>query len=127
MSGVHFDIDQEVVFVGRSPGNDVRIPDEAVSRRHLKIFSVESCYFIEDLKTKNGTLINGEALDAGFAQGGSTLIFQTDAAKRNFALVGAGVMARLKKNLYAQANYHAEIGRGGSNIQTVNAGLRWEF
>ncbi|MBS1238187.1 MAG: protein serine/threonine phosphatase with GAF(s) sensor(s) [Deltaproteobacteria bacterium] len=68
MSGVHFDIDQEVVFVGRSPGNDVRIPDEAVSRRHLKIFSVESCYFIEDLKTKNGTLINGEALDAGFAR-----------------------------------------------------------
>ena len=68
MSGVHFDIDQEVVFVGRSPGNDVRIPDEAVSRRHLKIFSVESCYFIEDLKTKNGTMINGEALDAGFAR-----------------------------------------------------------
>lgn len=68
MSGAQFDIDKEVIFVGRSPGNDVRIRDEAVSRRHLKIFSVESCYFIEDLKTKNGTRINGEAMDAGFAR-----------------------------------------------------------
>src|SRR5512136_2754870 len=68
MSGEQFDIDKEVIFVGRSPGNDVRIRDGAVSRRHLKIFSVESCYFIEDLKTRNGTMINGEALDAGFAR-----------------------------------------------------------
>jgi len=68
MSGAQFDIDKEVLFVGRSPGNDVRIRDDAVSRRHLKIFSVESCYFVEDLKTRNGTMINGEALDAGFAR-----------------------------------------------------------
>lgn len=68
MSGAQFDLDKEVIFVGRSQGNDVRIRDEAVSRRHLKLFSVESCYFIEDLKTKNGTMINGEALDAGFAR-----------------------------------------------------------
>jgi len=68
MSGAQFDIDKEVIFVGRSPGNDIRISDDAVSRRHLKIFSVESCYFIEDLKTKNGTMINDEALDAGFAR-----------------------------------------------------------
>lgn len=68
MSGASFDIDKEVVFVGRSPGNDVRVEDDAVSRKHLKIFCVESCYFIEDLKTRNGTLINGEALDPGFAR-----------------------------------------------------------
>jgi hypothetical protein len=68
MSGAQFDIEKEVVFVGRSPGNDVRIRDDAVSRRHLKIFSVESCYFVEDLKTKNGTMINGEAVEAGFAR-----------------------------------------------------------
>jgi hypothetical protein len=68
MSGAQFEIDKEVIFVGRAPGNDVRIRDDAVSRRHVKIFSVESCYFIEDLKPKNGTVINGEALDPGFAR-----------------------------------------------------------
>ena len=68
MSGAQFDLDKEVIFVGRSPENDIRIRDSAVSRRHIKIFSVESCYFIEDLKTRNGTLINGERIDAGFSR-----------------------------------------------------------
>jgi pSer/pThr/pTyr-binding forkhead associated (FHA) protein len=67
MSGAQFEMEKEVVFVGRAAGNDIEIRDEMVSRKHLKIFSVESCYFIEDLKTKNGTMINGEPLDAGFA------------------------------------------------------------
>ena len=68
MSGAQFDLDKEVIFVGRSPENDIRIRDSAVSRMHIKIFNVESCYFIEDLKTKNGTLINGERIDAGFSR-----------------------------------------------------------
>ena len=68
MSGTEFALDKEVILVGRSPEKDVRIRDDAVSRKHLKIFSGESCYFIEDLKTKNGTMINGEPLDAGFAR-----------------------------------------------------------
>ena len=68
MSGTQFELEKEVIFVGRSPENDIKIRDEGVSRKHLKIFSVESCYFIEDLKTKNGTMINGEPLDAGFAR-----------------------------------------------------------
>jgi pSer/pThr/pTyr-binding forkhead associated (FHA) protein len=68
LSGTEFELDKEVIFVGRSPENDVRMRDDAVSRKHLKIFSVKSCYFIEDLKTKNGTMINGEPLDAGFAR-----------------------------------------------------------
>jgi phosphoserine phosphatase RsbU/P len=68
MKGIQLEIDKEVVFVGRSAENDVKITDETVSRKHLKIFSVESCYFIEDLKSKNGTMINGEPLDAGFAR-----------------------------------------------------------
>ena len=68
MKGAQLEIDKEVVFVGRDAGNDVKIHDDTVSRRHLKIFCVENCYFIEDLKTRNGTMINGEPLDPGFAR-----------------------------------------------------------
>jgi pSer/pThr/pTyr-binding forkhead associated (FHA) protein len=68
MKGVEFEIDKEVLFVGRSPGNDIQLRDNLVSRKHLKIFRVESCYFIEDLKARNGSMINGEPLDPGFAQ-----------------------------------------------------------
>ncbi len=66
-------------------------------------------------------------LNASLSQGSSTFNFQTDAAKRNFALVGASVTAGLKKNLYAQVNYNAEVGRAGSAVHFVNAGLRYEF
>jgi len=66
-------------------------------------------------------------LNASLSQGSSTFNFQTDATKRNYALVGGGVTVGLKQNLYAQANYNAEVGRGNSTVQSVNAGLRFEF
>ena len=70
---------------------------------------------------------DSRGLSASLSQGSSTCNFQTDAAKRNFALAGASVTAGLKKNLYAQVNYNAEVGRGNSTVQYVNAGLRYEF
>ena len=66
-------------------------------------------------------------LNANLSQGSSTFTFQTDAAKRNFAVVGANVTVGIKKNLYAQVNYNAEVGRSNSTVQYVNAGLRYEF
>jgi outer membrane lipase/esterase len=66
-------------------------------------------------------------LNASLSQGSSPLTFQTDASKRNFALVGASLTAGLAKNLYGQVNYSAEVGRVGSNAQSINAGLRYEF
>ncbi|MFI5329738.1 MAG: autotransporter outer membrane beta-barrel domain-containing protein, partial [Desulfobaccales bacterium] len=66
-------------------------------------------------------------LNASLSQGSSTFNFQTDAAQRNFALVGASVTVGLKKNLYAQVNYNAEVGRSNSTVQYVDAGLRLEF
>jgi outer membrane autotransporter protein len=66
-------------------------------------------------------------LNASLSQGSSSFTFQTDAAKRNFALVGGNITVGLTKNLYAQANYNAEVGRANSTVQYVNAGLRYEF
>ena len=66
-------------------------------------------------------------LNASLSQGSSSFSFQTDAAKRNFALVGVSVTAGLRKNLYAQVKFNAEVGRTGSTAQSINAGLRYEF
>lgn len=66
-------------------------------------------------------------LDARFSQGGSTFSFQTDAAPRNFAVVGGSLNLGLKENLWAQINYNAEVGRGNYTAHFVNAGLRYEF
>ena len=90
MKGVQFEIDKEVLFVGRSAANDIRIRDGTVSRKHLKIVNVEGCYFIEDLKTTNGTMINGEPLDAGF----SRLITEGDRIRLGYTVIhldGIGV------------------------------------
>jgi outer membrane autotransporter protein len=66
-------------------------------------------------------------LNARLSQGGSAFAFQTDAAKRDFAVLGASVTVGLKKNLWAQVDYNAEVGRGNYTAHYVNAGLRLEF
>ncbi|MHB8068259.1 MAG: autotransporter outer membrane beta-barrel domain-containing protein [Desulfobaccales bacterium] len=67
------------------------------------------------------------SLNAGLSQGGSTFSFQTDAARRNFAVVGGSLNLGLRENLWAQVNYNAEVGRGNYTAHFVNAGLRYEF
>ena len=55
----------DTMFVGRSPDNDIQIRDKYVSRRHLKILSKGDKYFIEDLKSKNGTFVNANQIKPG--------------------------------------------------------------
>jgi predicted component of type VI protein secretion system len=63
--GKSFELEDEVIFLGRGAKNDVQIPDHTVSRMHLKIFSIGTALFVEDLKSSNGTLINGTPLEPG--------------------------------------------------------------
>ncbi|MBN1626162.1 MAG: FHA domain-containing protein [Deltaproteobacteria bacterium] len=65
MSGRSFVFDENTVFIGRSFKNDIQISDTAISRKHLKIFRIGKRFFIEDLKSTNGTLINGESIASG--------------------------------------------------------------
>ncbi|MCB0077822.1 MAG: FHA domain-containing protein [Anaerolineales bacterium] len=48
--------------VGRHPGSDVYLPDRQVSREHARIFRTTKGFFIEDLRSKNGTFINGKRI-----------------------------------------------------------------
>lgn len=63
--GKTFDLTGETLFLGRSPKNDIQIIDRNVSRNHLKIFRIMNALFIEDLKSLNGTFVNGEFLKPG--------------------------------------------------------------
>ncbi|HKT33650.1 MAG TPA: FHA domain-containing protein [Nitrospira sp.] len=49
--------------IGRKAENDLTIDDHTVSNRHAKILRVQSVYFIEDLKSTNGTVVNGKSVD----------------------------------------------------------------
>jgi len=63
--GHSFTLRKDKVTLGRSSENDIQIKDNSISRKHLKIFREGNKYFIEDLKSKNGTLLRGERIEPG--------------------------------------------------------------
>jgi len=57
-----YDFRQEVITIGRDPGNDIQIPLTTVSRKHSRIFFELGDYFLEDLGSTHGTNHNGKRL-----------------------------------------------------------------
>jgi len=53
----------ERTVVGRDPGAEITIDDEAVSWNHLEIESRGGVLMATDLDSRNGTALNGEPLD----------------------------------------------------------------
>jgi hypothetical protein len=51
------------VVLGRSKEADIRVPDENVSRRHAEVRLESDGYWIVDLGSMNGTIVNGERVD----------------------------------------------------------------
>ena len=54
-----FPLNKERITIGRSRENDVFLPDQWLSRHHAEIRNKEGGYFLVDLGSKNGTLLNG--------------------------------------------------------------------
>lgn len=57
------DLTADSFSIGRKPENDLPIDDHTVSSRHAKIVRVQSVYFLEDLKSTNGTAVNGKPVE----------------------------------------------------------------
>jgi len=51
------------VVLGRSKEADIRVPDENVSRRHSEVRREDDGYWIVDLGSMNGTIVNGKRVD----------------------------------------------------------------
>jgi pSer/pThr/pTyr-binding forkhead associated (FHA) protein len=58
-------VKEGVKFLGRSKDNDIRIADETVSRKHLKIEVKNGTCQVTDLKSQNGTFYRGKYLVPG--------------------------------------------------------------
>ncbi len=48
--------------IGRSRDSDVQISDRYASSLHARVFSREGRFFVEDMNSTNGTLLNGATL-----------------------------------------------------------------
>jgi diguanylate cyclase (GGDEF)-like protein len=60
--GTHVLLDKPVT-IGRDPKAELPLEDDGISRRHCRVFVEDTLFFIEDLGSTNGTLVNGETLD----------------------------------------------------------------
>ncbi|HNA89675.1 MAG TPA: FHA domain-containing protein [Anaerolineales bacterium] len=55
--------EKTLIQIGRDPSNDVVIPSPNVSRFHTQIEKVGQRYRVEDLRSSNGTYVNGERIE----------------------------------------------------------------
>jgi pSer/pThr/pTyr-binding forkhead associated (FHA) protein len=58
-----FDIVESPVFIGRDRGMDIQIEDSSVSREHAVLFFYDNRFYVRDLKSTNGTLVNGKRIE----------------------------------------------------------------
>src|SRR5207248_9576347 len=50
-------------IMGRSPDCQVHIPNNGVSRQHAQTIRKPNGFYIEHLKSRNGTLVNNKAIE----------------------------------------------------------------
>lgn len=62
LAGRRYVFDQEEVSFGRTDENDVVVPNEAASRHHARVVHQDAGYLVEDMRSSNGTRVNGEPL-----------------------------------------------------------------
>ncbi len=56
------ELDTDTLTIGRQEENDLVLESDRVSRRHAKVLREDGGYFIEDLGSFNGTLVNNRKL-----------------------------------------------------------------
>src|SRR6478609_11548822 len=56
------DFDKTEVTIGRVQGNDIILPKGNVSKRHSRIVLKDNRFIVVDLKSTNGTYVNGRKI-----------------------------------------------------------------
>ncbi|UCE87031.1 MAG: FHA domain-containing protein [Deltaproteobacteria bacterium] len=59
--GLEIPVDRDRIVIGRGRRADIVIPESTMSRQHAAVGYGEEGFFVEDLGSTNGTLVNGEA------------------------------------------------------------------
>jgi len=54
--------DGDSLVIGRSARTDIRLTEPSVSRQHCRIWVAAGALFVNDLNSKNGTLVNGRRI-----------------------------------------------------------------
>jgi transcriptional regulator with GAF, ATPase, and Fis domain len=71
--GTEFVIGGDVIRVGKAPENDLVVGDETVSRVHFEIVRDAKGYLVRDLKSTNGTFLDGAEIKEAYLRAGSVV------------------------------------------------------
>lgn len=63
-SGTTVRVGSEPFYIGRGPGNNLRLSDQKASRQHAVLTAADSGLMVEDLNSENGTLVRGVEISA---------------------------------------------------------------
>ncbi len=63
-AGAEFPFDTSEARLGRTADNDIVVKDSGASRSHARVFMKGKRYFVEDLKSANGTKVNNAVINA---------------------------------------------------------------
>ncbi|MBU1627240.1 FHA domain-containing protein [bacterium] len=55
-------LNKPTITIGRSPNNDIKIDNPAVSQIHAQVTFINDQYIVEDTKSLNGTFVNGKKI-----------------------------------------------------------------
>src|SRR5437773_10993107 len=61
ISGVTYELVEQLITVGRAPDNTIHIEDPSVSGRHAELRAAGKAYKLRGLGSTNGTRANGSA------------------------------------------------------------------
>lgn len=70
---MQFELSERPITIGRSPEADVVILEEKVSRIHCGVRLWDGEFYIKDLKSRNGTFVNGQRVDVAKLKPGDTI------------------------------------------------------
>ena len=69
-----FDLSKATTTIGRRSDNDITIDSPAVSNKHARL-NCEGSYYLTDLRSSNGTYINGKKILHAKLNDGDTINF----------------------------------------------------
>ncbi len=69
-----YELNKEILSIGRKPDNDIHIDNLAVSGNHAKILTILNDSFIEDLDSTNGTYVDGDKISKHALQNGESIV-----------------------------------------------------
>jgi predicted component of type VI protein secretion system len=104
ISDARWELCDAVVAIGRDESRQVCLPHESVSRLHAQIVRQPTGYFITDMHSRNGTLLNGKQLDtpAALASGDVLTLGEVVLLCEAVPVSGRGIPASVTRTIQHQ-------------------------